>query len=538
MNNPFCYEPDAECLAAFDELCLRLESMRLSGLDTDAAVLRELEAGKMLGVLVASDECGVRHRLFAFSGQLGEKGFCLEGFVEPVFDYLAPDGYFRRKEREISALNREISDFESGELAAVRHDFAEAEARVRAEVAAFKRKCLENKSRRDELRARGDADEAALQRESQFERAELARLKRRLRSELATFEERVAVGQRRLVALKERRRRESEGLQRWLFENFCVLNGRGESRSLSDIFAEWPVGVPPSGAGECCAPKLLQAAYRRGWRPESMAEFWYGRPKGGEVRVHGRHYPACRGKCLPVLTWMLEGLSVEPTLGDDGRARVGAEPEVVYENEWFCVVNKPGGMLSVPGKGAALSVQDWLERRYGAGRGVRMAHRLDQDTSGLILAAFGNESYKTLQMLFARRMVRKVYEALLEGDFESRGLERRGRIELPLTADWLDRPRQRVDVDGGKEAVTDYEFTGVEAGRSRVLFYPHTGRTHQLRVHAASASGLGMPIVGDRLYGTGQAYMCLHARRLEFVFPLDGQRYCFEAPVPAAWSKR
>ena len=296
------------------------------------------------------------------------------------------------------------------------------------------------------------------------------------------------------------------------------------------------MGIPPSGAGECCAPKLLQAAYLRGLHPLAMAEYWYGRPKGGEVRVHGEHYPACRGKCLPVLGWMLQGLSVEPPLGSDVTSHVAHKPEIIYENQWFCVVNKPSGMLSVPGKGETVSVQQWLSDRYGLDRMVKMAHRLDQDTSGLLVATFGPAPFKVMQSLFATRKVKKIYVAELDGDYEAKGLPRIGRIDLPLSPDWLDRPRQRVDFEEGKSAVTDYEFVGVSDGRSRVNFYPLTGRTHQLRVHAASEKCLGIPIAGDRLYGRnggkGATRLHLHARKLEFIFPLDGERYCFECPAP------
>ncbi|MDE5797276.1 MAG: RluA family pseudouridine synthase, partial [Muribaculaceae bacterium] len=246
--------------------------------------------------------------------------------------------------------------------------------------------------------------------------------------------------------------------------------------------------------------------------------------------------PACRGKCLPVLGWMLQGLCIEPPLNSNCLSRAIYNPEILYENQWFCVVNKPSGMLSVPGKSKAISVQQWLEDKYGPDRTVRMAHRLDQDTSGLLIAAFGQLSFKVIQSLFATRRVKKTYIAELEGNYESYNIPRQGRIELPLSPDWLDRPRQRIDFDNGKAAVTDYEFIGISTGRSRIMFHPLTGRTHQLRVHAASEMGLGIPIAGDRLYGKntgdGSERLHLHAQRLEFTFPIDGQRYCFESPVP------
>lgn len=540
MNNPFDYTPDAACEEAFRKLTAGLEALKESDRPDDVNFCRELEAGKMLGVLIATDAGGVHHTLYAFSGQLGDGGFYHRGFVGPVFDYLRPDGYFKTKEAEISRQNAEIARFEEGDFARIKGDCLRAEQRLNAEVSEYKEKCRLSKLERDARREAGDADEDemdAMIRRSQFEKAELRRLKKRLAADLEPYAADFKRARSHLDGLKEKRRSDSEALQDWLFSNFMVLNARGESRSLSDIFADTPMGVPPSGAGECCGPKLLQAAYLQGWHPVAMAEYWYGKPNGGEVRRHGVHYPACRGKCLPVLSWMLQGLDVEPPLdGSDRRSSGVLTPEIIYENEWFCVVNKPSGMLSVPGKGAAISVQQWLAERYGSGRTVRMAHRLDQDTSGLLIASFGELPLKIMQALFATRKVKKTYVAILEGDFESQAIPRRGRIALPLSPDWLDRPRQRVDVDGGKEAVTDYEFKGVSACRSRIEFHPLTGRTHQLRVHAASQMGLGLPIAGDRLYGRHSCHntgrLLLHAWKIEFTFPIDGRTYSFEAPAP------
>ena len=539
MNNPFDYTPDTACDEAFQELIVRLNALKSSDNPDDVNFCRELETGKMLGVLIATDAAGERHTLYAYSGQLGCGGFYHEGFVGPVFDYLQPDGYFRTCEADISRQNREIALFEESGLAEIRNEYEHAQSRMDAEISAYKEVCRRSKQERDAKRRSGNVSEAemtAMLRQSQFEKAELHRRKKRLTSELEPLATKLSEAQSHLESLKEKRRSDSEALQRWLFTNFRLQNARGESKSLSDIFAGTPMRIPPSGAGECCAPKLLHEAYRQGWQPVAMAEYWYGRPKGGEVRRHGEHYPACRGKCLPVLGWMLQGLDIEPPLGDECCQEISLTPEIIYENEWFCVVNKPSGMLSVPGKGAAVSVQEWLADRYGAEREVKMAHRLDQDTSGLLIATFGQRSLKVMQSLFATRRVKKTYIADLAGDYQSRGIPRAGRIDIPLSPDWLDRPRQRVDLVDGKEARTDYEFTSVTDGRSRVIFHPLTGRTHQLRVHAAAHQGLEMPITGDRLYGknggNGTERLHLHAQRLEFIFPVDGRHYCFECPVP------
>lgn len=540
MNNPFDYIPDGECVKAFNELTCRIESLRDCDSPENLTLLRQLEEGKMLGVLIASDISGGRHTLYAFSGQLGEGGFRHRMFVEPVMDYLEPDGYFKNEEKKITRQNRCISLFEAETLARIRNEYEEMKASLDAEVAAYKEKCRRSKLRRAARKEAASGNErelAALTRESQFEKAELRRMKKRAAATLEPYAANLREAEGRLAAMKETRRSDSEALQQWLFTNFRVMNARGESRSLSEIFAETPLKVPPSGAGECCAPKLLQAAYRRGWRPESIAEFWYGNPKCGEVRLHGHHYPACRGKCLPVLSWMLQGLPLQPPLSAEYAAATTFSPVVIYENEWFCIIDKPSGMLSVPGKGSTVSAQEWLETRYGTDRHVKVAHRLDQDTSGLLIATFGEKSYKEMQSLFAMRLVKKTYVAELEGDFEAKGAPAKGCVRLPLSPDWLDRPRQRIDLDSGKEAITYFEFISTSEGRSRIEFHPATGRTHQLRVHAASELGLGMPIAGDRLYGKGgngsrDPRLLLHAKEIEFTFPADGCHYHFECPVP------
>lgn len=539
MNNPFDYTPDPECDEAFRNLLVQIETLKQSDHSSDKAFIRELEAGKMLGVLIATDGEGLRHTLYAFSGQLGEGGFYREGFAGPVFDYLKPEDYFKTKEADISRQNAEISLFEATTLHEKRSICEEAQKIMDAEISVYKDKCHISKKQRDARRLSGplsETDRENLLRRSQFEKAELRRLKLRLSVAYQPLKRALDDAVSLLEDMKEKRRADSESLQKWLFDHFVLHNARGESRNLSEIFSETPMRVPPSGSGECCAPKLLQAAYLRNWQPVSMAEYWYGAPKDGEVRIHGHHYPACRGKCLPVLNWMLQGLDINPPLESDIASGMCHNPKIIFENEWFCVVDKPSGMLSIPGKGAAVSVESWLREKFGHERFVKMAHRLDQDTSGLIVAAFTPESYKTMQALFATRMVAKTYMAELEGDYRSPGLPQTGRIDLPLSPDWLDRPRQRVDLENGKPASTEYAFTGVSGGTSRVEFHPLTGRTHQLRVHAASQSGMGMPIVGDRLYGRDTAHsagrLLLHAYRLRFLFPIDGRLYSFESPIP------
>lgn len=552
MNNPFNYTPDTECQAAFRTLSAQIDALKESTLPAHRNLCTELDAGKMLGILIAADAGGERHTLYAFSGQLGSHGFHFPGFVEPVFDYLDPRGHFKTHEADISRQNREIADFENEILPHIRSRHHTACTRRDTLLDEHRALMREGKLRRENLRRQGVSAEQQqeLIRQSQHEKAELQRLKKQLAANLEPLAAELRDAELRLSTMKEKRRADSERLQQWLFNNFRLLNARGETRSLTDIFADTPLRTPPSGAGECCAPKLLQAAYRQGLTPLAIAEYWYGAPKEGELRIHGQHYPACRGKCLPVLGWMLQGLEVTPPLDTDLTLKpLHSEPEIIFENEWFCVVDKPAGMLSVPGKGAGMSLQQWLCERNGANREVRMAHRLDQDTSGLIIATFTPEAYKLMQQLFATRKVRKTYEAILDGDYRAAGIPPKGCITLYLAPDILDRPRQRVDPENGKEAVTDYEFTDVSDGVSRILFHPHTGRTHQLRVSAASPAGLGLPILGDPLYGKsptadghthGHTHpvecahvkpnrLHLHARTLEFTFPHDSRSYIFHS---------
>ena len=319
----------------------------------------------------------------------------------------------------------------------------------------------------------------------------------------------------------------SQELQTWLFHQYRLMNGRGEVKDLVDIWQEYynrpkllrKYPLPPGGTGDCCAPKLLQYAYQQGLKPLCMAEFWWGETTKTELRHHLNYYPACRGKCKPVLTWMLQGLDVDPD-----PALLNFERQdlpVVYEDEWLLVVNKPSGLLSTPGRVEEYSVETMMQQRYP---GSMIAHRLDMGTSGLLIVAKTLEVYRNLQEQFVKHQVRKKYLAVLEPleNLETLDrldiLERRGTISLPLRPDPMNRPRQLVDSEHGKRAVTDYEFLS----DCLVALWPQTGRTHQLRIHCAHPDGLGRPIVGDELYGTrekGQRLM-LHAAEIWFCHPV------------------
>lgn len=316
----------------------------------------------------------------------------------------------------------------------------------------------------------------------------------------------------------------SAQLQDWLFSQYKVLNAKGESRDIKSIFADIGL-IAPGGTGECAAPKLLQYAYSHGMHPIAIGEFWYGLPKGGQVRQQGRFYPACTGKCGPLLTFMMQGLDVEPNPLD--RDFLYSEPRVIFSDDDIVVASKPSGMLSVPGKSGRRSMMDWLTEQFGP---IFSCHRLDMDTSGIMVFARTLEAKADLDRQFASGEVQKTYRARLEAGRVPFRRKSKGTIALPLAADYYDRPRQIVDRAHGKQAITEYEVRSVfPDSEVDIVFRPHTGRTHQLRVHAAHPDGLGQPIKGDRLYGSrfgGRLF--LHAETLKFRHPSTWKTICFE----------
>jgi tRNA pseudouridine32 synthase/23S rRNA pseudouridine746 synthase len=528
FNNPFHYTPHPLCSLAMNAVMQQIEAQ--------PQLHDWFSQGKMLGVLVVAESSGVGF-LAAYSGnyEIGSADY----FVPPVFDLSQPQGFYLQKDQEITALNRQIAelsaDAQHNELCKVR----EVETkRYEQEIQAYKQEMQAAKVRRDQARALGGLtpeELAQFTRESQFQKAELKRRKMAYQALVHQFESELKSHQEQIGALKRRRKELSEALQREIFEHFRFHNGRGEVRSLLEIFAEYShTPLPPAGAGECAGPRLLEYAYRHRLRPLAMAEFWYGRPTTETKRTHACCYPACQEKCAPILKFMLQGLKVEaipaPTLPPEVTAA-----EVVYEDADLLIVNKPSGVLSVPGKGAHPYVLQLLQNTHPDAVHYLPAHRLDMDTSGLLLVAKSAEMHVRLQQLFAQRRVEKEYQAWLQGNVTSTC----GIIRLPLSPDPYHRPKQRVDRLQGKNAVTLYHVVRREAGRSLVRFVPLTGRTHQLRVHASAAEGLNAPIVGDPLYaphllnqkkshaeGTSAqdfSRLQLHACRIKFLHPRTGE---------------
>lgn len=527
MNCPFCYTPHPLCVLAAHEVQTYL-GRQLAWHD-------ELRRGKMFGVLVVRTDDGDLGYLAAYSGILAGRNDH-PYFVPPVYDLLRPDGYFKEEEARISALNHRIAELESSE----RHQSLARQATLTAEAA---RQALDQarallkaaKQQRDLQRQTLTPDAPAWQAltaESQHQKAEYKRLERTWKARTEATQTAWQESQAAIDRLKAERKQRSADLQQWLFAQFRLLNAQGEAKDLCAIFSGTAHRTPPAGAGECCAPKLLQQAYLHHWKPLCMAEFWWGDSPQTEVRHHGAYYPACQGKCGPILAHMLQGLDVDPNPLTTPQPQTGAPAlDIVYEDDYLLALNKPAGLLSVPGKTEAPSVYSLVRQHCPDAQGPLIVHRLDMATSGLLLVAKDKHTHQQLQAQFHHRQVKKRYVALLQGIVASD----RGTIDLPLRPDPLDRPRQLVDPLHGKPALTHYEVLARGQAHTLVAFCPVTGRTHQLRMHAAHPAGLHCPIVGDELYGHKADRLYLHAEALELLHPVTGIPLRLTCPAPS-WS--
>lgn len=507
---PFHYTPHPLSVKAADEVQKYLQKKE--------EWRNDLQLGKMFGVLVVrtpSDKIGY---LAAFSGILAGSNLH-DFFVPPIYDLQQPNGFFRLEEDKISAINYRIKQLLADEsYQAAKHKLADTIHQSDKSIKDAKDELKKAQQKREQRRNCHPSENelAAMIRESQHQKAELKRLKHQLSEQIAIAQKEVDQFTQEIERLKAERKTRSATLQLQLFEQFRILNGKGEIRDLCDIFKETAQQIPPAGAGECAAPKLLQYAYRHRLHPVAMAEFWWGDSPKTEIRHHGYFYPACKGKCEPILKHMLQGLNVEdnPLLNDLHR---GTNLEILFEDDWLLVVDKPAGMLSVPGKTDLDSVYQRIKNRYPEATGPMIVHRLDMATSGLLLIAKTKEVHQHLQAQFKNRTVKKRYTALLDGVIA----QDEGVVDLPLCPDPSDRPRQIVSREYGKPAVTTYQVLSRSQHQTRIAFFPLTGRTHQLRVHASHPLGLCAPIIGDELYGKGADRLYLHAEYLEFCHPVS-----------------
>ena len=533
---PFYYEPHPLALKACEELQEYLLNQREWEHDFGQPNSQELGAlGKMFGVLVVQDADQQLGYLAAFSGKLADS-YQHSHFVPPVYDLYQNAGFYQKGELEVNALNDQVKAIEKDpayatattENVLVQQQYSEA---LNDFKKAMKQAKAARRSRRQAARYElSNSAMAALEQELSQEsiswRFRERDLKKEWQEKLRLAQEAVDGFEQRLHQLKEERRQMSNGLQQRIFEQYKFYNQAGETASLQSIFAKTVLETPPAGAGECAAPKLLQYAFIHGLQPVCMAEFWWGQSPKKVVRKHGNFYPACRGKCEPILTHMLAGMELEPNPLLENPAE-HTLLEYVYEDDHILLVNKPPKFLSVPGKHINDCVWLRVKWKLPQATGPLIVHRLDMATSGLLLVAKTKEAHKFLQAQFVDRSVKKRYEALLDGVLA----EDSGSVQLPLRQDFLERPRQMVDFDHGKPAHTTWEVIERSERHTRVFLYPQTGRTHQLRVHAAHALGLNSPIVGDHLYGQRAERLHLHAGYLEFVHPYTQEVMSFSIPA-------
>lgn len=520
---PFFYEPHPLSLIASTELQTELLAHPLIAPLFDSSKTNSLPTGKMFGVLVVEDQNGNLGYLAGFSGKLGNHG-TIEGFVPPVFDLWDQEGFFLAEETILNDLNAQINVLEKDE------EYLKLQHQLKTDDIDFKNAIQDKKNQLKKLKnERKEQREKALNTisEADFELINEDLIKQSLRdkhelrvlisywqNKITETKASIQSKKEKIEQLKELRKEKSNALQNKLFQNYQFLNISGEVKDLLTIFEATALQKPPAAAGDCAAPKLLQYAFKNQLKPIALAEFWWGKAPKSEIRKHLNFYPACRGKCEPILGHMLEGMSLDnnplietPTLN--------SSLEIIYEDEEIIVVNKPAEFLSVPGIHIQDSVYERMKTRYPEATGPLIIHRLDMATSGLLVLAKTKDAHKYIQSQFIKKTVEKRYVALLDGTFK----EKEGFIELPLRVDLDDRPRQLVCYDYGKPAKTKWELIHTSEKKSKVYFYPITGRTHQLRVHASHPQGLNAPIIGDDLYGSKANRLHLHAESIRFKHP-------------------
>ena len=520
---PFYYEPHQLSKIAASELQDYLQTQtdweHNFGLQEGQ---KGLVIGKMFGVLVVQNQVGEIGYLAAFSGKLADSNEH-QHFVPPVFDMLKQDGFFKQEEKILNEYNRKIEALENDDdFILFQNELTSTLVNAEKDKAEKKELSKQNKIIRAEIRIKAEQEldfesyktvQKNLSKESQLESIQLKQMNHFWKSEITKAQQKLDAFQLKINQLKEERKAKSAALQQKLFEQYAFLNQFGESKSLGAIFE----GNPPASAGECAAPKLLHYAFAHQLKPIALAEFWWGQSPKSEIRKHGHFYPACTGKCKPILAHMLDGLELDdnPLLQNPAENK---ELTFLYDDEYLSVVHKPSEFLSVPGKSIQDSVYTRFKEKFHEASGPLIVHRLDMSTSGILVLAKSTEIYLNLQAQFMKRTVQKRYVALLSGKIEQDS----GEINLPLRVDLDNRPNQLVCYQYGKPAKTQWKVIERRENTTLVHFHPITGRTHQLRVHAAHPEGLNTPIVGDDLYGTKADRLYLHAEALRFWHPVLG----------------
>jgi tRNA pseudouridine32 synthase/23S rRNA pseudouridine746 synthase len=529
---PFYYEPHILAKIATAELQTYLENQtdfdHNFGLQNTTGT--DLAIGKMFGVLVVKNEQNQLGYLTAFSGKLADKSLP-EQFVPPVFNMRTSGSFYIKGELEIDTMNTQLSVLKKDTVylklkklvakntAMIQTDLAFQRNRMKLAKRARKAKKKAAIGLLNDLEFKNLTQK--LTQESYNNQFYYKELQEYYQAKIKKISEEFKLFEDKITSLKKERKEKSNYLQQTLFSKYAFLNQQKELKNLLAIFND-PAVKPPAGSGECAAPKLLQYAFANNLKPIAMAEFWWGISPSAAVRQHKNYYPACQGRCKPILTHMLNGMAMDANLLLENLSEKQVL-EIIYEDDVLIVVNKPAEFLSVPGKDIKDSVYTRIKEKYPAATGPLIVHRLDMSTSGILLLTKTKEANKILQHQFINRTIKKRYVALLDGSLA----ENSGTINLPLRVDLDDRPKQLVDFTHGKPAETEWEIIYKENGKTRVHFYPITGRTHQLRMHAAHKDGLNTPIVGDDLYGKKENRLHLHAEFIEFLHPATAKKMSF-----------
>jgi len=529
---PFYYEPHPLCELAANEVQGYLQTQtdfeHNFGLDDSK---NGLVIGKMFGVLVVQNQQKEIGYIAAVSGKLAEKNIHKK-FVPPVYDMLTKDSYFLKEEDVLNSINIEMDSLENNTeyltlLAQNKSEKKKAAIDIQEKKEGLKAAKKDRNLRREKAQSKLSLPAYAtfneiLSKESLEAKYFFNNVNRYWEHTLNALQKKLSVFTNQIERLKEQRKTKSVALQQYLFEQYQFLNSKKEVKNLSQLFADSSAQNLAAGSGECAAPKLLQYAFSHHLKPIAMAEFWWGQSPNKEIRKHQQFYPACQGKCKPILTHMLAGIDMDtnPLLQNPA---IGKELKTIFEDEFLIVIYKPAEFLSVPG----IHIQDSVYTRIKQGvkniSGPIIVHRLDMSTSGLLVLAKNKKAHKDLQSQFINKTVRKRYTALLDGIVN----ENNGTINLPLRVDLEDRPRQLVCFEYGKPAETKWEVIERKNGKTKIHFYPISGRTHQLRVHASHSLGLNIPIIGDDLYGKKSNRLYLHSDTLEFTHPTTKQKMIF-----------
>ena len=529
---PFYYEPHPLCKIAAQEVQEYLQTQtdfeHNFGLGDSK---KGLIIGKMFGVLVVENSKKEIGYIAAVSGKLAEQNIHKK-FVPPVFDMLTKDSYFLNEEKYLNSINQTIESLEKNtKYLELQKQFKTETLHAKNDIEEKKKALKEAKKERTIRRVKAQSElkleayasfEEVLAKESLESKYFFNNVTRFWEHTLKAIKDKLCVFTNEIDALKEERKTKSAALQQYLFEQYQFLNSAKETKNLIELFDITTEQNPPAGSGECAAPKLLQYAFLHDLKPVAMAEFWWGKSPNKEIRKHKQFYPACQGKCKPILSHMLNGIEMDtnPMLQNPA---IGKELEIIFEDEDVLVVHKPYDFLSVPGIHIKDSVYTRIKQQYPTIRGPIIVHRLDMSTSGLLVLAKNKKAHKHLQNQFIKRTVSKKYVALLDGNLEDNS----GTINLPIRLDLDDRPRQLVCFDYGKKAKTNWEVIERKNNTTRIHLYPITGRTHQLRVHCSHSLGLNIPIIGDDLYGKKANRLHLHAAALEFIHPTSKEKMSF-----------